>query len=346
MSRKHLISLNNNSFTAVPDIFLDKYMPQANGEFVKVYLMLLRYSGKYNNIDPVHIADVLNMTEKDIVRALRYWNETGAMSVSFDNDGQPVSVIFTVSGNDNNFPEDAATEENSVPDSLDTVPAKVSLSPSEISRLKQQEDTCQLFFIAEQLIGMHLTNTDHNTILYIRDNLNFSPELIEYLIEYCVSNSHTSFRYIETVAVSWYKKGITTVEDAKTECALYSSRVSPVIKAFGISGRKITSAELEFINKWHDEYGFDSDIISEACQRTILSLGKPTFNYADGILRKWKTAGVHTVKDLPELDASVRASVKVPVGTAQQSPGRNNKFNNFPQRDYKYDELEKELVGK
>ena len=33
------------SFTTVSDIFIDQYMPKANGEFVKVYLYLLRATG-------------------------------------------------------------------------------------------------------------------------------------------------------------------------------------------------------------------------------------------------------------------------------------------------------------
>ena len=351
MGQIQLISIRDNSFTAVSDRFLDEYMPKANGEFVKVYLLLLRYSGKHDNIDLTHVADILNMTEKDVIRAVRYWNETGVLSVSFDGDRQPVSISFADLKSERcdgkiSLESAATSEQNIQPVAKTPIPAKTSHSPAQLSRLHEQEDISQLFFIAEQLVGKPLSTGDMNTILYIRDDLNFSPELTEYLVEYCVSNNHTSFRYIETVAVSWYGKKITTVEDAKAECTMYSRRVNPVLKSFGIKGRSITDAELEFINRWYDEYGFDKDIIDEACRRTILSLGKSSFSYADGILRKWKTAGVHTAKDLPALEASVRASVKVPVGTAQQSVNRNNKFSNFPQRDYKYDELEKELIKK
>lgn len=350
MGQLGLISLQNNKYTVVSDCFLDRYMPRANGEFVKVYLLLLRYSDECRNIDLAHIADVLNMTESDIIRALRYWNEAGVLSVSFDDKNYPVSVSFTELKSGDNctvISESAAASEDSSSVSAESViPSKTSHSPSELLWMKEQEDNSQLFFIAEQLVGMILKNSDMNTLLYIRDELHFCQELIEYLIEYCVSNGHSSFRYMETVAISWFKKGITTVEEAKTECAMYSSRVSPVLKAFGIRGRNITDGELDFINRWYDEYGFDNELITEACQRTVLALGKPSFSYADGILRKWKTAGVHTVKDLPELDASVRATVKVPVGTASQNVPHKNRFNNFPQREYKYDELEKKLTRK
>ncbi len=49
------------------------------------------------------------------------------------------------------------------------------------------------------------------------DNLHFSFDLIDYLIQYCVGRGKRDFRYIEKVAVSWAEKGITTVRDAQQE---------------------------------------------------------------------------------------------------------------------------------
>ena len=50
----------------------------------------------------------------------------------------------------------------------------------------------------EQYLGRTLGSTHINTILYIYDELHFSSELIEYLVEYCVSRGSKSIRYIET----------------------------------------------------------------------------------------------------------------------------------------------------
>ena len=38
--------LKNNSlnFTPVSNVFIEKYMPKARGEFIKVYLLMLKYS--------------------------------------------------------------------------------------------------------------------------------------------------------------------------------------------------------------------------------------------------------------------------------------------------------------
>ena len=117
------------------------------------------------------------------------------------------------------------------------------------------------------------------------------------------------------------------------------------MKAFGLSDRNLTPAELDFINRWYDDYGFDKEMITEACRRTVLSMGKPNFSYADGILRKWKTAGVHTLSDLKVLDAGFRAKITVPVTAKAPAPAKTNKFNNFSQRTYNFEELEKKLLN-
>ena len=74
--------------TAVPDLFLDYYMPSANGEFVKVYLYLLRAAGcREVSVSLSSIADFFFCTETDVVRALKYWEKTGILALSFDADG-------------------------------------------------------------------------------------------------------------------------------------------------------------------------------------------------------------------------------------------------------------------
>ena len=66
----------------------------------------------------------------------------------------------------------------------------------------------------------------------------FSADLIEYLIEYCVSKGKTSIRYIEKVALAWADEGINTVEAAKDEVSNHNEAVFGVMKAFGLNNRE------------------------------------------------------------------------------------------------------------
>lgn len=337
--------LNND--TVVSNVFLDRYMCDANGEFVKVYLYLLR-SISLGAVGLSDIADRLNLTEKDVIRALKYWDKQKVLKVSFSTKDEPESITFVNLNEPSEYKEQqAATISTVVTEDTKTlgVPEKVKYSPAQVRRLKDQEEIKELLFIVEQYLGKALNSSDVSTILYIYKDLKFSIDLIEYLIEYCVTNNHTSMAYIETVALAWFDKGFTSVADAKSSAAIYSKRTAIVSRSFGISNRTLTPVELDFINRWYDEYGFDPDLVEEACKRTIMAMNKPNFSYADGILKKWKTAAVRNMDDIKKVDEGFRASITIPVGTKPAPSKPANKFNSIPQRAYNFEEMEKNLIS-
>lgn len=342
MQKVTLTASRKKSETAVANIFLDRYMCNANGEFVKVYLYLLRCM---NLDDPAvtvsEIADRLNLTEKDVLRALKYWAKEQVLDVVFDKDAaQPAAITF--------LPLDAVSEEAAAqtPDAPRAASGGHAMSPAKVRRFKEREDIKQLLYIVERYIGKPLTSTEVGTVLYFYEDLHFETELIEYLVEYCVAGGHTSLRYMEKVALAWSDNGIRNVAEAKEAAAVRSSRFNIVMKTFGISDRSITPVESEFINRWYDEYGFDKEMITEACRRTIMSMNKPNFSYADGILKKWRQAHVHTPDDLKALDASFHARVSVSAtGKAAGASASSGRFNGFSQRTYNFDEMERALIS-
>ena len=70
--------------TPVPDVFIDTYMAGASGEYVKVYLYLLRHQQEEVSIG--QIADALNHTEADVQRALAYWQRAGVLGTEVGED--------------------------------------------------------------------------------------------------------------------------------------------------------------------------------------------------------------------------------------------------------------------
>ena len=117
------------------------------------------------------------------------------------------------------------------------------ISRQRLEELQQQDNIRQLLFIVEQYLGRTLGSTHINTILYLYDELHFSEELIEYLVEYCVSRGNRSIRYIETVALAWHAEHITTVEQAQEVTSQYNKYVFTVLKSFGIKGRNPVASE-------------------------------------------------------------------------------------------------------
>lgn len=370
--------------TTIPNIFLDRYMPSANGEFVKVYLCLLRMyanpAGRSSTL--TDIADLLNHTESDIIRAIKYWEKAGLLSVGYSGD-IPVSItLLPIRQKPDRLSTDSPAEEPSyntaetaaaaegvnalgeqtpvhAPD--ETLPGKYNYSPAAIKRMCDSDDNLhQLIFVAERLFGKTLTNSEISTMIYIHNDLNFSDDLLEYLFEYCVSLEKRSFRYLERVAISWHEEGLVTAEQAKQQHEIHSKKIYSVMKAFGINDRMPGKPELDFITRWYDEYGFETELVIEACNRTIQALHKPSFEYTDTILSNWRKKNVHTVSDIESVDAAHAVSKKDNGFSGSKASGKadntgspairtgknTNRFNNFSQRKYDFNALEKQIISK
>lgn len=364
MGKIALIHNQLSGTTCVSNIFLDQYMPDANGEFVKVYLYLLRHSGTAaSEISICRIADTFNHTEKDVMRALKYWEQAGLLSLSYDKDKSLTSISLlgyepaaahrpVPSNSFAVMPDTALVNSFAAAESAATaIPAaqkssrkrKHTYTGEESAALKEREEVAQLLYITEKYFGRPLTGSETNTLLYFYDGLEFPAELIEYLIEYCVSKNHTSIRYIEKVALNWADQGITTVEQAKEASGLFNRDYFSVMKAFGISGRNPGKAEKDFIVKWTSEYGFTMDIILNACNRTIQTIHQPSFEYADTILSRWKKRGVKMLSEIQELDEEHSRTKSARQKSEASTP--KNSFSNFQQRTYNFSELEKEMLA-
>lgn len=358
------ITLKNtlhHTTTILPNEFIDHYMIRADGEYVKIYLLILRLMNQNLPIQVDQLADTLELTRKDILRALKYWEKEGLL-VMEDESAQETAqgesggsdTIMDRTGADRTLQIPAGAGGSDSCPTLPQVPEKKSRNISEIERSIKGTDLEQTLYMAETYLGRPLSASEINSFCYITDSLNFSSELLEYLIEYCISRGKKSVRYMESVAINWFQQGIDTIGKARQESSQYTQNVFPVMKAFGIN-RNPGPAELEYIRKWN-ALGFETDIIVEACNRTLLATHQASFPYANRILNDWKQSGVRTAADIRSLDQKFHASSQADSGqsrTASRQGGQTgssrntaNAFHNFEQRTYDYDDLESRLLEK
>lgn len=369
------------SATPVPDLFIEEYMPQANGEFVKIYLYLLHMTHMPAfDISLSSIADVFSCTEKDVLRALNYWKNAGLMTLEFDSSHELSSLSFLpIKPLYQERPSAATAAKAAAGPALSSVPSaaaagpqagpaaglaagsaaqtalpasrpapqeKKYLSPGQIQELqKGNSDIKQLLFLAEQYLRKTLSATDMQRLLYFYDELHFPVDLIEYLIEYCVSQNHRSLSYIEKVGLAWHEEQVHTVSAAKQRTNTWSKDYFVILKAFGIRGRDPVATEVEYMNRWLKEYGFSMEVIQEACSRTIAQTAQPSFKYAEGILSKWKKENVRALGDVHALDEQHQKRVRSSDKAAEARPHTANRFNNFHQREYDYEKLERQLLN-
>ena len=494
MSRLTLSSAPKTEYTAISNLFIDRYMPRANGTYVKVYLYLLRLLGCARTGSTLAaVADFLDETEKDIERALKYWETQRLMRIDRDGSGVVAGVVFleppaleadadegfrrwpsdspdfgagpaaagrpedirpgyrpsdspdfgagpAAAGRPEDIrpgyrpsdspdfgagpaaagrPEDirpgyrpsdspdfgagpaaAGRPEGEGPEcrlsdepgaeaglsargagngssvrqtgSSDTGPAAVpedsrerscitakrrlpekpDYSEAQIEVLTSLDEVKKMLTQLQRVTARLLRGSDLNFVLYLYETVGFPADLIVYLYEYCASRNKTGISYIESVAIAWAENGIDTVEKAKAESAVYSSCYSTINRAFGLN-RSPGGIELQYIHRWTGAYGFDASIIEEACNRTMLAVAKPDFKYAERILERWHTAGVHKKEDIAVLDAefarqNTRREAERQENDRAGTAAAGNRFNAFPQRKYSasdYSEMEKQLLG-
>ncbi len=323
----------------IPKKIIDEYMPVTNGEYIKVYLYILRnYS---EGIETDGIVDALNMLESDVLRAVRFWEDKGVFKVK-EEKREPARILKAEPAEAvKKEPEKYEVLEESVKEE-DIRDIKNSLN---MSKLEGDTGFKMIVFVGQKYLKKIFTQTDIQTLAFLYDEggLGMSYELLEYLIEICASKNKTSLRYIEATAIEWHKSGVDSVEKAKMVSNIYNSRVWTVLRSFGISDRSPIRQELDYINKWFDEYGFTAQMVERACEKTVEQLTKPSFQYADSILSKWYENEVRTMSQIEDEDKEYKRQQeekrdkKFKNAVAVKSP---NRFHNFSQRT---DDLDSDL---
>lgn len=347
MARIALYKDNYADSTVVSNLFIDEYMKDANDAQLKVYFYLLRMLNADQAISVSGIADKFNHTEKDVIRALKYWEKQQILDLDFDDNKALVGIHLrdlsaqaTPAPQHNVLLTSGPAQAQNATQETTPVYTKPAYSLDQLREFKEREETSQLLFIAEAYIGKPLTPSEIKTILFFTDVLHFSDDLIDYLLQYCVERGKKDFKYIEKVAVNWAEEGITTPKQAQKFSTRYDKSVYSIMNSLGRSTAP-TAKELEFINRWTREYGFSTDIILEACERSSLATDRHRFEYAEGILSSWKNAGIHHKADIQQADATYQKKKATKPAPAASS----NRFTQFAQNSYDFAALEKEILS-
>ena len=370
------VTINNNfeeESTNVSNIFIDEYMEDANDAQLKVYLYLLRMMSSNLPTSVPDLADKFNHTEKDVVRALKYWEKKGLISLEYDGAQNLTSIHMEDIVAHSDFgrrkedrgiralpsvqPVAPAVQEPVQEPVQNIIPAKPNYSAAQLRDFKQT-DGSGIIFIAEQYFGRPLNPIEMSTVYYIHDELKFSDELLDYLMQYCVDNHKADFRYMEKVAINWNQQGIKTPKQARVESFKHNGDIVAIMKALGMENAP-TLKEGSFISAWLGELGFTMEIILEACDRTVMATQKNRLKYCDTILRNWHDSNVTTREDIARLDASHTADLRKKKAKASISSidmkersdesyirqnGSQNRFNQFQQNTYNFAELEEQLL--
>ncbi|BAK81891.1 DnaD domain protein [Candidatus Arthromitus sp. SFB-rat-Yit] len=308
------------NYTLIDNNFIDNFLPNTRGEYVKIYILILKYASSGEmGFDTSFIAKTLNLLESDVKNALNYWDNLGLIKIS-TIDNKVSNIEFTQFSDLNNY-------------------------PSSLNLINQITDNNLIDFFKEieSTIGRPLSQKEMETYINWTKNYNFSYELILYLISYCVNKNKKDFRYIEKVAITWSDLNINTLEQAmiyteKREKQFYN--IKKILTYMGLPDTEVSKSHEELFNKWLITYNMPLELIYKACDICCSKLSKNDLNYIDGILNNFKNSNVFSIEDFNKYESNKNLISK----TSSNKSINKNSFSNFPQRSYDYDKLEKILT--
>ena len=280
-----------HSFIKVPEAACEKLIKTGNTTYLAVYMyaLSLYYRGK-TDISNGYLADCLHLNIMDVVNAFLYCASEGLVVVH----------NFTSVG-DAEFDVEFCFEPAKVPARADFRPHYRS---GEIGkRIEENAKLAQTYKIVSGILGKTLSTSDIELLYSMHDYYGFTPEVIVVLVEYYVSKGKTTMRQLEKEAQKWSEHGIDTVAKAnrfikkREELLSFAGKVRRII---GANERKLTTKELEYINKWHTQMGMQLEDIQEAYEITVENTGKVAFGYMNKILETKKAERESGIKQTPK----------------------------------------------
>lgn len=360
--------------TVISNAFIEHFMLDANGSYVKVYLYLSKciQSGGIDISIPF-LADKTDSTERDIIRALQHWEKKGLIKITLDNVTEQISSIQMLNPDDvyqaaksasyiDDTAEDIASTSqipfSSKEKKSDSVNS-VSVSAEQRKELAANQDFQFALQAIQSFLERPFKSNEIELISYLYGTLHFSSELLIHLYDYCISLGKSNSNYIQAVALSWHEQGVKSPEDAKKVTTDYNTAYTAISKAFGL-GRPLAIIEKQFVERWQKEWMIDLSVIIEACNRTMLKIQKADFKYTEGILDNWHKSGIKTLLDVEKADEiyakhkseknnNSQKNYRYNANNSGGSYIKKNQFNTFQQRDTSHaeiSELERKLLNR
>ncbi|SCW72587.1 DnaD and phage-associated domain-containing protein [Lachnospiraceae bacterium C10] len=377
MADIHLHMETGHQVTCVSNFFIDHYMKDAPGEYVKIYLYLLRTLSDPERVFAISaMAAALEHTARDIRLALQYWEDAGLLSLTYDREGElcdicllhPESSPESVHQEKRISSRDVLHPVESEPTVAKAKPAKPAAaepvntpepasertmraySAQELLSFQEDDEVRSILFIAERYLGHTLSSTDLNYILFWYDELHMDEDMIDFLITDCLQSGKNSLKYMNSICLSWAEHGITTLEAAKADRQNHSHNASLVRQSYGISGRGLSPVELSFVHKWFNTYSFSDELVKEAINRTMMNIGQVNFKYTDKIMEQWHNAGIVDAEGVAAYDQKHNDEIKerfTKVKAPKTSDRSKDSFHNFSsQVEYDMDDIEARLLKK
>lgn len=298
------------SSTNIPDIFFTGYLPEANGDFIKVYLYILFLSKYDKDIKINDLCKKLGLSLKVIQDAMKYWEDQGVIVKK--NTGYSFNNLQEIELNNLYKP-------------------RVSLSAEQVQKSAESQKRAKTMeSINNQYFSGLMPTTWYPDIEMWFKKYGFDDEVMMALFNYCFNKSALHKNYIQTVADAWAKNSIKTYSDLdlyyeKQEAV--NKIANMVIKKLTL-GRQLSQYEYAYVEKWVIDFKYTFDIIEIALKRTTSKVN-PSFDYIDKLLTDWHDRGFITPDQIQKFLSDMKQKNKE-IKNLEKATG----YQNYNQRNY------------
>jgi DnaD/phage-associated family protein len=314
--------------TLIENIFIDDFMPSADGTYVKVYLLGYKYAcnpGQYANFTNENIARTLGILLSDVIKAWDYWEERRIIKkhyLSGDKSGDFTVEFLNLK---QLYIDNFCNPEVKLHSERDR-----GYSPSDLTEAMQDQKIREMFHAIQQLMCRPLNPGESLQCLEWLYDLKMPHDIILEAFKYSIENRGVkSVKYVNAIINNWYDNNINSLEKLEAMLEATDKRYSlynMIFKAMGIT-RNPSKKEKEIMDKWFDEYRMPVEVIVKACDTAFMRIPNPTLNYIDGIITDWHKNNLTSVEDVESNIKNERPS---------RRRGSKNKFHNFDQPMLKY----------
>lgn len=272
--------------TSIHNTFIEKYMLHANGSYVKVYLYLSKcIQAGEEDLSISSLADQMENTEKDVIRALNYWEKQGLMRLTRGEDGEEILGIDVLN------PDETLSAQEESRSFADLSAGNGDTTGTSAKRSSSNKDTHSSL---EGAASDSHSATDAST----DNDAKASEQKTEHSKTTAASKAQTASPSISTVEArpkSSHKTIQVTTEQmnrlAENDDFCWTSNV---VESY--LGRPVKPKELQLITYLYDTLHFSSELILHLYEYCI-SLGKTSTSYIEKVAIAWDEKQVKTPDD-------------------------------------------------
>lgn len=336
--------------TPIENIFINDYMPMADGTSVKVYLLGYKYAHDRDiNIEVNNrtIAKHLEIPMEDVLRAWDFWESKGIIEKVYidTEESYNYTVRFFslkqlyIKNNRSLFMEDKREKKKE---------NKQRVTEKDVFDANQMPIINKMFNNIDDIIRRQTVPLEKQKILSWMQDFNMNPDVIEEAFRFSVEKKGVrNINYVEGIIRNWYDEGLTNmealVESFKEKDDRYY-KYHKILQALGMSGQMVTDGQRKIIDPWFDKYNYTLEMVLKACENSA-NTSNPSVKYIDGIIKSWDKKGIRVFEDIEILDIKEERP-KYERKSQETRPSVKTKFHNFDQVTEKFSNEELETASK